>query len=91
MEIKEVKREIKNITMTIRTSKPKSDWMKKHQISPTLLFDKAFALISVNEFDITADVIKKLDVSLPKVKLELKPVPRPAAGAPGAPQAAAKK
>ncbi len=56
------------------------------QKGATLLFDKAFVLISVNEFDITADVIKKLDVSLPKVKLELKPMPKPAqAGAAPAP------
>jgi Skp family chaperone for outer membrane proteins len=48
------------------------------QKGATLLFDKAFVLISVNEFDITADVIKKLDVTLPKVKLELKPMPKPA-------------
>jgi len=41
MEIEEVKREKKNITMTIRTSKAKSDWMRKHEISPAILFDKA--------------------------------------------------
>ena len=41
MELKEVKREKKEVTMTIRTSKAKADWIKKHQISPALLFDKA--------------------------------------------------
>ena len=41
MELNEVKREIKEVTMTIRTSKAKSEWIKKHNISPALLFDKA--------------------------------------------------
>lgn len=41
MELKEVKKERKDVTMTIRTSKAKDDWIKKHKISPALLFDKA--------------------------------------------------
>ena len=41
MELKEVKRERKDVTMTVRTSKIKNDWIKKHKISPALLFDKA--------------------------------------------------
>jgi len=41
MELKEIKRERKEVTMTIRTSKAKSDWMRKHEISPALLFDRA--------------------------------------------------
>lgn len=49
------------------------------QKGATLLLDKALVLISVNEFDITSEVIKKLDGALPKVKLELKPVPKPGA------------
>jgi Skp family chaperone for outer membrane proteins len=49
------------------------------QKGATLLFDKAFVLISLNEFDITSEVIKKLDTVLPKIKLELKPVPKPGA------------
>jgi Skp family chaperone for outer membrane proteins len=59
------------------------------QKGATLLLEKAFVLINVNEFDITAEVVKKLDVTLPKIKLELKPVPRPQA--PAGAQAAPKK
>lgn len=42
MEIHDVKKlKRKDIIMTIRTSKDKFLWMKKHEISPSLLFDKA--------------------------------------------------
>jgi len=48
MELKEVKRETKNVTMTIRTSKAKSEWMKKNDISPALLFNKALEELMEN-------------------------------------------
>lgn len=42
MEIKDIKKlQRKDVIMTIRTSKGKSLWMKKHNISPSMLFDKA--------------------------------------------------
>ena len=47
------------------------------QKGATLLLDKAAVLISANDFDITSEVVKKLDGMLPKIKLELKPVPPP--------------
>lgn len=43
MKIKDVQRIIENkdIVMSIRTSKEDSEFMKKHNISPTKLFHKA--------------------------------------------------
>tara|TARA_R100001530_G_scaffold25421_1_gene20480 strand:- start:2945 stop:3109 length:165 start_codon:yes stop_codon:yes gene_type:complete len=43
MELKDIKRreDVKNIRMSIRTTKIKSDYMKKKKISPQLFFDKA--------------------------------------------------
>lgn len=42
MEIEDVKKvQKKEIVMTIRTTKEKSEWMRKHNISPSMLFDKA--------------------------------------------------
>ena len=58
----------------------------------TLLLDKAVTLISANDFDITSEVVKKLDSTLPKIKLELKPVPAPGGANAGPnPQAQTKK
>ena len=31
----------KDIIMTIRTTREKSKWMKEHNVSPSLLFDKS--------------------------------------------------
>jgi hypothetical protein len=53
MELKEVKRERKDVTMTIRTSKAKYNWINKNQVSPALLFDKALAeLINKTEKEV---------------------------------------
>ncbi len=52
----------------------------------TLLLDKTVALISANDFDVTLEVVKKLDTTLPKIKLELKPVPPATNAAPAAPK-----
>lgn len=42
MNIKNVKkRELKNVSMTIRTTKSKSKWMKEFGVSPSMVFDEA--------------------------------------------------
>ena len=42
MEISDVQRvETKEVVLTVRTTKQNAEWMRKNNISPSLLFDKA--------------------------------------------------
>lgn len=42
LKLEEVKRNgKKSVIISVRTTKENSEWMKEHEISPTLLFNKA--------------------------------------------------
>ena len=41
MEIKEIQKKNKDVVITVRTTKEKSEFMKDKNISPSLVFNKA--------------------------------------------------
>jgi hypothetical protein len=50
MELEEVQNNHKKeVIMTIRTTKENSKWMKEHNVSPSLLFDKALEELKEKE------------------------------------------
>jgi len=58
MKLEEVQRnDLKDIVITIRTTKENSEWMKRNSISPSLLFNKA---IEELQRKIAEDGLKKL-------------------------------
>ena len=45
MELKDIqkndKEHLKNVVISVRTTKANSEWMKENKVSPTILFNKA--------------------------------------------------
>lgn len=60
MKLKEVQnQEVKDVVVTVRTTKKNSEWMKKNNISPSLLFDKAIEELQKNNKNLKKGKVKK--------------------------------